>query len=164
MNNSTPKILWIDDEIDLLRPHILYLKEKGYDVDITTTGKEGLRLIRDEKRGSISNPESIGIELANSLKDQGAEKILQEIYDFTFRQLELSIREIGYGDQSINKKMKDYINLFHDMIDKFHFWDDLNEEQKKEKMPSSDMSLGLLLKYTRLAQKTKTKKKRRRKK
>ena len=33
--------------------------------------------------------------------------ILQEIYDFNFRQLELSIREIGYGDQSINKKMKE---------------------------------------------------------
>ena len=29
---------------------------------------------------------------------------LQEIYDFLFRQLELSIREIGYGDQSIIKK------------------------------------------------------------
>ena len=39
--------------------------------------------------------------------------ILQEIYDFNFKQLELSIREIGYGDQSINKKMKDYVNLFH---------------------------------------------------
>ena len=48
MNNSTPKILWIDDEIDLLRPHILYLKEKGYDVATTTTGKEGLRLIKDQ--------------------------------------------------------------------------------------------------------------------
>ena len=56
--------------------------------------------------------------------------ILQEIYDFTFRQLELSIREIGYGDQSINKKMKDYINLFHDMIDKFHFWEDYTNEKK----------------------------------
>ena len=65
-------------------------------------------------------------------KNKDNKKSLQEIYDFTFRQLELSIREIGYGDQSINKKMKDYINLFHDMIDKFHFWDDLNEEQKKE--------------------------------
>ena len=65
-------------------------------------------------------------------KNKNNKKILQEIYDFTFRQLELSIREIGYGDQSINKKMKDYINLFHDMIDKFHFWDDLNDEQKKE--------------------------------
>ena len=65
-------------------------------------------------------------------KSEENEKKLQEIYDFNFRQLELSIREIGYGDQSINKKMKDYINLFHDMIDKFHFWDDLKEEQKKE--------------------------------
>ena len=58
--------------------------------------------------------------------------VLQEIYDFTFRQLELSIREIGYGDQSINKKMKDYINLFHDMIDKFHFWEDLSKDEKQK--------------------------------
>ena len=65
-------------------------------------------------------------------KNNDNRKELQDIYDFTFRQLELSIREIGYGDQSINKKMKDYINLFHDMIDKFHFWDDLKKEQKLE--------------------------------
>ena len=65
-------------------------------------------------------------------KNNDNRKELQDIYDFIFRQLELSIREIGYGDQSINKKMKDYINLFHDMIDKFHFWDDLKKEQKQE--------------------------------
>ena len=59
--------------------------------------------------------------------------ILQEIYDFNFRQLELSIREIGYGDQSINKKMKDYINLFHSMVSEIHFWKNLERSQKKEK-------------------------------
>ena len=59
--------------------------------------------------------------------------ILQEIYDFNFRQLELSIREIGYGDQSINKKMKDYINLFHSMVSEIHFWKKLERSQKKEK-------------------------------
>ena len=57
---------------------------------------------------------------------------LQNIYDFIFRQLELSIREIGYGDQSINKKMKDYINLFHDIIDKFHFWENLSRDEKEK--------------------------------
>ena len=57
--------------------------------------------------------------------------LLQEIYDFIFRQLELSIREIGYGDQSINKKMKDYINLFYSMLDKIHEWDSLDIEKKK---------------------------------
>ena len=56
-------------------------------------------------------------------KSEENEKKLQEIYDFNFRQLELSIREIGYGDQSINKKMKDYINLFHSMVSEIHFWD-----------------------------------------
>ena len=59
---------------------------------------------------------------------------LQEIYDFNFRQLELSIREIGYGDQSINKKMKDYINLFHSMVSEIHFWDDLKREEKIKKI------------------------------
>ena len=59
--------------------------------------------------------------------------VLQEIYDFNFRQLELSIREIGYGDQSINKKMKDYINLFHSMISEIHFWDNLNRQEKLTK-------------------------------
>ena len=62
------------------------------------------------------------------------DKILQEIYDFNFRQIELSIREIGYGDQSINKKMKDYINLFHSIISEFHFWDDLNKIEKINKI------------------------------
>ena len=60
--------------------------------------------------------------------------ILQEIYDFNFRQLELSIREIGYGDQSINKKMKDYINFFHQIISEIHFWDKLDFIDKKEKL------------------------------
>ena len=62
------------------------------------------------------------------------DKILQKIYDFNFRQIELSIREIGYGDQSINKKMKDYINLFHSIISEFHFWDDLNKIEKINKI------------------------------
>ena len=57
---------------------------------------------------------------------------MQEIYDFVFRQMELSVREIGYGDQSINKKMKDYLNLFYGMIDKIHYWDDLNIDSKKK--------------------------------
>ena len=65
-----------------------------------------------------------------AFKNENNKEILQNIYDFIFRQLELSIREIGYGDQSINKKMKDYLNLFHDMIDKFHFWEDFDNERK----------------------------------
>ena len=61
-------------------------------------------------------------------------KLMQDIYDFNFRQLELSIREIGYGDQSINKKMKDYINFFHSIVSEVHFWDEFSNKQKKNKI------------------------------
>ena len=69
-----------------------------------------------------------------NFKNEENKKILQEIYDFNFRQLELSIREIGYGDQSINKKMKDYINLFHSMVSEIHFWDNLSKNEKINKI------------------------------
>ena len=68
-----------------------------------------------------------------NFKNEKNKIVLQEIYDFNFRQLELSIREIGYGDQSINKKMKDYINLFHSMVSEIHFWNNLSRTQKTEK-------------------------------
>ena len=63
-------------------------------------------------------------------KNDNDKDTLQEIYDYIFREMELSIREIGYGDQSINKKMKDYLNLFYAMIDKIHDWDKLTIESK----------------------------------
>ena len=69
-----------------------------------------------------------------NFKNEENKNILQEIYDFNFRQLELSIREIGYGDQSINKKMKDYINLFHSMVSEIHFWNDLTKSEKLKKI------------------------------
>ena len=75
---------------------------------------------------------------------------LQEIYDFVFRQLELSIREIGYGDQSINKKMKDYINLFYAMLDKIHKWDSSSFETKVSVLSiflDNNADLAFLSKY-----------------
>ena len=64
-------------------------------------------------------------------KNEVDKDVLQEVYDYVFRQLELSIREIGYGDQSINKKMKVYINLFYAMLDKIHDWERSSLDSKK---------------------------------
>ena len=61
---------------------------------------------------------------------------LQDIYDCIFRHLELNIREIGYGDASINKKMKDYINFFHLIINKIDNWNFLNQAEKKKRLKS----------------------------
>ena len=65
-------------------------------------------------------------------KKNNSKKVLQKIYDFIFRQVELSIREIGYGDVSINSKMKKYINLFHLILIKIEKWDQTSFIEKKE--------------------------------
>ena len=36
------RILWVDDEIDLLQPYIIYLKEKGYEVQKASNGEDAL--------------------------------------------------------------------------------------------------------------------------
>ncbi len=43
-----PRILWADDEIDLLRPHILFLEQKGYSVTSVTNGADALARIRED--------------------------------------------------------------------------------------------------------------------
>ena len=63
-------------------------------------------------------------------------EILQDIYDCTFKHLELNIREIGYGDASINKKMKDYINLFHLIINKIDDWNLIDNNEKEKRIKS----------------------------
>ena len=62
--------------------------------------------------------------------------ILQEIFDYIFHQLELSIREIGYGDASINKKMKIYINTFYSILDKIDKWNQLKKDDKSKILSS----------------------------
>jgi DNA-binding response OmpR family regulator len=41
------KILWVDDEIDLLKPHILFLQEKGYQVSTTSNADDAIELLRE---------------------------------------------------------------------------------------------------------------------
>jgi CheY-like chemotaxis protein len=40
------KILWADDEIDLLKPQILFLEQKGYLVDGVTNGHDALDKVK----------------------------------------------------------------------------------------------------------------------
>ena len=54
----------------------------------------------------------------------------QKLYDFIFKQIELSIREIGYGDVTVNKKMKEYVNLLHSIVKKVELWEKLNSIEK----------------------------------
>ena len=65
-------------------------------------------------------------------KDEFSRNESQALFDFFIKQIELSIREIGYGDVSVNKKMKDYVNLFYSILDKVETWDSLEKSDKIE--------------------------------
>ncbi len=67
----------------------------------------------------------------NVFKSNSQKNIHQIVFDFIFNQLEASLREIGYGDTSINKKMKNYVNLFYSILTKIDDWENLDRERQK---------------------------------
>ena len=68
-------ILWADDEIDLLKPHIMFLKDKGYEVLTTNNGDEAIDLLKiktvdivflDENMPGLSGIETLAIIKASN--------------------------------------------------------------------------------------------------
>lgn len=66
------QVLWADDEIDLLKPHILFLTEKGYEVTTATSGDEALELAEKNNFAVVLLDENMpglsGLETLNKLK------------------------------------------------------------------------------------------------
>ena len=66
----------------------------------------------------------------NVFKSNSERNINQSVFDYIFKQIEISIREIGYGDTSINKKMKTYVNTFYSILTEIDDWENLNKKSK----------------------------------
>ncbi|MCK4680784.1 response regulator, partial [bacterium] len=47
MDVSARKILWVDDEIEMLKPHIIFLEQKGFEIATASGGTEALDMLRD---------------------------------------------------------------------------------------------------------------------
>ena len=54
-SNKVYQILWADDEIDLLKPHILFLKEKGYEVTPVLSGADAIEAVQTQNFDLISS-------------------------------------------------------------------------------------------------------------
>ena len=67
------KILWADDEIDLLKPHILFLEDKGYDITPVYSGSDAVDLFETEKFDIIFLDENMpgisGLEALAQIKE-----------------------------------------------------------------------------------------------
>ena len=68
----------------------------------------------------------------NVFKSNSKRNILQTVFDYIFKQLEISLREIGYGDTAINKRMKSYVNFFYSILNKIDDWENLDREGQKQ--------------------------------
>jgi len=74
MNNIN--VLWVDDEIDLLKPHILFLEQKNYKVTTCNSGTEALEVIKDKKFDIVFLDENMpgltGLETLSEIKEKNA--------------------------------------------------------------------------------------------
>ena len=66
------RILWADDEMDLLRPYVIFLEEKGYHVTTVTNGKDAVDLCHKESFDIIFLDENMpglsGLETLSQIK------------------------------------------------------------------------------------------------
>ncbi len=72
---AAKRILWVDDEIDLLRPHCLFLQHRGYHVDAISNGDDALALLRKEPYDLVLLDEQMpgrrGLEVLEILRREG---------------------------------------------------------------------------------------------
>ncbi len=67
------RLLWADDEIDILKPHVLFLESKGYDVTTVTNGIDAVDLCREEDFDLVFLDENMpglsGLETLQKIKE-----------------------------------------------------------------------------------------------
>ncbi len=71
---NTINILWVDDEIDLLKPHILFLEKKNYNVTTCNSGTEAIEILDETKFDIVFLDENMpgltGLETLNEIKEK----------------------------------------------------------------------------------------------
>jgi CheY-like chemotaxis protein len=140
--NDKITILWVDDEIDLLRPHIMFLEEKGYSIQTANNGVSAIELLDDNHFDLVFLDENMpglsGLETLLELKNKRPnlpvimitkseeESIMEEaigskISDYLIKpvnpnQILLSIKKHIDSDRLVSKKTNaDYQKEFRDI-------------------------------------------------
>ena len=154
-------ILWADDEIDLLKPHILFLKQKGYEVVTVSNGRDALEkaenehydlIILDENmpglsgletlsRIKISSPDVPVIMITKSEEENIMNQAIgNKIADYLIKpvnpnQILLSIKKNLYQKEIItenaNANYQQEFNQISSQINDSYSWEDWYEFYKK---------------------------------
>ncbi len=104
MEQTKGKILWIDDEIELLKPHIFLLEQRGYTVSTATNGEDAIELYRHNHYDLTFLDESmIGMSGLDALP------VLKEIDPSTPVVMVTKNEAESVMEDAIGKKIDDYL-------------------------------------------------------
>ena len=99
-----PRILWIDDEIDVLRAHIIFLQEKGYEVETANNGLDAVEMVKNNFYDIIFLDENMpgmsGLETLNEIKSVSPNVPVVMI---------TKSEEENIMDEAIGSKITDYL-------------------------------------------------------
>jgi DNA-binding response OmpR family regulator len=102
--NRRDKILWVDDEIDLLRPYVIFLQEKNYDVTLSTNGQDAIEMCQKQHFDIIFLDENMpgisGLETLTQIKQIDASVPIVMI---------TKSEEENLMDMAIGNKIADYL-------------------------------------------------------
>ncbi len=102
--NTNQRILWADDEIELLKPYVLFLQEKGYDVVTTNNGNDAIELCEQEAFDIVFLDENMpgisGLETLTEIKNLHPTLPVVMI---------TKSEEENIMDQAIGEKIADYL-------------------------------------------------------
>ena len=97
-------ILWADDEIELLKPHILFLEEKGYEIRSVNNGQEAVELTEEEPFDVVfldeNMPGMTGLEALSIIKEKNPSLPVVMI---------TKSEEEYIMDEAIGSKISDYL-------------------------------------------------------
>lgn len=101
---SRPRILWVDDEIDLLRAHIIFLEKKGYEIETANNGLDAIEKVKDNYYDIIFLDENMpgltGLETLTQIKTVVANVPVVMI---------TKSEEENIMDEAVGSKIADYL-------------------------------------------------------
>ncbi len=166
---SANRILWADDEIDLLKPHIMFLKAKGYDLVTVNNGRDALELAQSEHFDLIILDENMpgltGLETLQRIKQSAPttpvimitkseeENIMDQavgnnIADYLIKpvnpnQILLSIKKNLHSERLVSEQASDYRQEFANIADMISRADTLDDWMRLyEKLTFWEMKLA----------------------
>ena len=165
-----PRILWADDEIDLLKPHVLFLEAKGYDVETVTNGADAVDRVRsggydvvflDEQMPGLggldalqeikgARPETPVVMITKSEEEHIMEDAIgRQIADYLIKpvnpkQILLSVKKILDGAQIRGEAVqRDYLQGFGELTARIGGADDAHDwTEVYEQLVRHDLELG----------------------